>query len=270
MQKTVFWSASGAVGKSSLALACAGRLAQRGFRVLLVDLDLENPGLHLNLALASPPAGVAALVRLANQNRLTESEFERLSIRVNIHTGKLVLIPGLSTRTRSAEISAEGLLALFKFLEADFDWLIVDAATGFLLSESPTRANSFAQFVSRSDCTVLVSNTEPAAISRLVANWHLLKPNLPEHTVLVVNRVREGVLGKTVRQQITETFERLLNLSPALLIGDHSKEFDQAIRTGSLLEHGSKSTGASGAVESLVGLILNSPGELQLRVAKLG
>lgn len=270
MRKAVFWSAGGSVGKSSLALAGAVQLASRGLRVLLVDLDFENPGLHLNLALATPPAGIAALLRLASQKRLSSEEFERLTISLPSPNGKLVLIPGLPNRTRASEINAESLTELFQFCETEFDWVVIDAAVGCFLADQNTMSSSLIEFFSHSESVVVISSTEPTAIYRLVANWPQLRLVLPEQTHLVVNRVRESVLGKSVRQQVVETFERLLNLSPALMIGEHSKEFDQAIRTGNPIDSSSKSSTVSAAVQSLVGLILDSPSELQLRVAKLG
>ncbi len=50
---TTFWSFKGGVGRSMLAANVAAMLTSRGRRVLLWDLDVEAPGLHLIPALAA-------------------------------------------------------------------------------------------------------------------------------------------------------------------------------------------------------------------------
>lgn len=47
--RVVFFSIKGGVGRSTALAACAWKLAQQGKRVLVLDLDLESPGLSSNL-----------------------------------------------------------------------------------------------------------------------------------------------------------------------------------------------------------------------------
>ncbi|MDM7457164.1 MAG: AAA family ATPase [Tepidimonas sp.] len=48
-RRIVFFSIKGGVGRSTALAACAWRLAQAGKRVLVLDLDLESPGLSSSL-----------------------------------------------------------------------------------------------------------------------------------------------------------------------------------------------------------------------------
>jgi CobQ/CobB/MinD/ParA nucleotide binding domain len=50
MYTVTFYSYKGGVGRSLLVANCALYLAQLGFRVVALDLDLEAPGLHYKLA----------------------------------------------------------------------------------------------------------------------------------------------------------------------------------------------------------------------------
>ena len=53
VSRVVFYSIKGGVGRSTALAACAWALADSGQRVLVLDLDLESPGLSTSMLLAS-------------------------------------------------------------------------------------------------------------------------------------------------------------------------------------------------------------------------
>lgn len=79
MHTVTFYSYKGGVGRSLLVANCAVYLAQLGFRVVALDLDLEAPGLHYKFRAALPEGfeprrGVVDLIDdYATKNELYES-----------------------------------------------------------------------------------------------------------------------------------------------------------------------------------------------------
>ena len=116
-------SGKGGVGKTNLAVNLSVQLAQRGLRVILVDLDLglANADVLLNVDARHNLAHV-----VLGQKSLQE-------VLVEVSPG-LKLLPGSSGVSRIANLSdaeRESLLTELEDLEGSADFLVVDTGAGF-------------------------------------------------------------------------------------------------------------------------------------------
>ncbi|MEZ4448014.1 MAG: hypothetical protein R3B09_00960 [Nannocystaceae bacterium] len=131
---------AGAVGRSAVALNVAGLLAARGFRVLLVDADLEAPALsHL---VDAPGAGLSELLLAALAGDAPADALPRRLVRPPLPgalaepSGSLALLPAGGAAARLAEAAASGsrpaLEAVFKDMVEEtglFDHVLLDSSS---------------------------------------------------------------------------------------------------------------------------------------------
>ena len=94
--RVVFYSMKGGVGRSTALAACAWALAESGQRVLVLDLDLESPGLSTSLLPASrqPAYGITDwLVEDLVNNGDAILEEMHASLGTQQHGGQLIVVP---------------------------------------------------------------------------------------------------------------------------------------------------------------------------------
>ena len=94
--RIVFYSIKGGVGRSTALAACAWTLAKSGQRVLVLDLDLESPGLSTSLLPTSrqPAYGITDwLVEDLVNNGDDILEEMHASLGTQQHGGELIVVP---------------------------------------------------------------------------------------------------------------------------------------------------------------------------------
>jgi MinD-like ATPase involved in chromosome partitioning or flagellar assembly len=147
---TTFYSFKGGVGRSTALAFVANILATRGYRVVMIDLDLEAPGLSFAHPVDIPDANVCGVLDYIYQRDLTPDEdtpkIEDCIRQVNIPArGELYLIPagaydeGYIHRLADLDIHAlyqreknpihQLLGDVKRSLEPDI--ILIDARTGF-------------------------------------------------------------------------------------------------------------------------------------------
>lgn len=94
--RVVFYSIKGGVGRSTALAGCAWALAESGQRVLVLDLDLESPGLSTSLLPASrqPAYGITdwLVEDLVNNGDAILKEMHA-SLGTQQHGGELIVVP---------------------------------------------------------------------------------------------------------------------------------------------------------------------------------
>lgn len=120
-------------GRSFVAANLAQVLAlQPDCRVLLIDGDLRNPGLHSTLGTTAAPGLSDYLQR----------EVEELGIIQRGASDALFFIPSGSKVKRPTELVATGRLkALIERVETVFDWIVVDSPASIPVSDACLLAN---------------------------------------------------------------------------------------------------------------------------------
>ena len=258
-------SPCGSTGKTTVAINIALELAAEKARVLLIDGDTNGPAVANHFLVTEQPAGLAAALRIANQQRFDLDQLERLSFQFQKST--LRIMPGTQDLPSQA-IDESAIAMLLDTARSGFEYTVIDL--GCLNPSSESRQDFLTgSILSLADRTVLVCLADPIGIFRLLSAEASIK-SLPSSIDLVMNRVRNSVIA-SARREIGITLQRLSSLEPKAFLPDDPVHIDQAVRTGvpatSLSRSGTFRQALTGFVRAE---LLGRKGQLDSRVAKLG
>ncbi len=264
------WGPAGSPGKSTVATNVAAELALSGQRVLLVDLDTLAPSLALGLGLVDTPAGLSACLRLAEQNRLSIEELNRLTISISLGRNELKFMPGLSSANRWLEVSAERFEKLLMCLEDVVDHVVVDLPqatvfrSNFFHPSNMNAAESDRDTLLKSVLTkaaklVLVSGSDPVAAQRFLrAKEYLAELDPGTSPLVAVNRFRTSALGNRAKDELIETYMNLAQLRIDVFIPEDRENLDKAMLNGLPLALLKRSSPARVAIAELAKQLLVS------------
>jgi len=262
------WSGVGSPGRTTVAINIAAELALAGEKVLLIDLDTLGPAISLSLGLVDTPAGLSAALRLVEQGRFSASEFERLSVAIDLGRSELLFLPGLSSATRWQEVTAERLSALLASVAQYVDHVVLDLAQPTFSVSSrnhPSTMNSscrdelLADVLVRADKLVVISGCDPVAAKRFLdAQSYLTEVGRTADQYLAVNRFRTSTLGSDAKHEISQSYENLVKLRVDCFIPDDPENLDRAMRNGLPLALLKRSSPARIAINELAKQILIS------------
>jgi MinD-like ATPase involved in chromosome partitioning or flagellar assembly len=255
----------GSTGKTTVAINIALEIAAEKARVLLIDGDTRGPAVANHFLLSEQPAGLAAALRIATQQRFDLDQLERLSFQFQKST--LRIMPGSQDLPLQA-IDESAIAMLLDTARSGFEYTVIDL--GCLNPNSESRQDFLtSSILSLADRTVLVCLADPIGIFRLLSAEESITA-LPSAPDLVMNRVRNSVIA-SARREIGITLQRLSSLEPKAFLPDDPVHIDQAVRTGvpatSLSRSGSFRQSLTGFVRAE---LLGRKGQLDSRVAKLG
>ncbi|NBW73059.1 MAG: hypothetical protein EBR26_01425 [Microbacteriaceae bacterium] len=266
------FSGAGSPGRSTIAVNLASEFALAGQRVLLVDLDTLAPSISLQLGLTDTPAGLSALLRLVEQNRLSRTEFSRLTVRVDLGRNELIFIPGLSSAVRWPEVSMERVSGLLEAVKSQFDLVVFDLSQPVHTRsklQHPSLAMEdrdalLAGVLEASSKIVFISGSDPIAAKRFIdAKGFLSDTASKAEQFVVVNRFRTAALGPSAKNELEQTYERLLSLRIDCFIPDEPENFDRSIRNGLPLALLKRSSPARAELRQLANQILLSSAKAQ-------
>jgi len=192
-------SGKGGVGKTSVAVNLATRLAQMGRRVVLLDADLgcANADVMCNILPSGSLAHVVA-GRMPIERAMLDTP------------GGFKLVPGASGLAAMANLDpAEraGLLQSLRQVERQADVLLIDVGAGI-------GANVLG-FAEAADQVLVVTSSEPTAIADAYALIKTLSRRAPQSDVRVlVNMVRDDAEGRAVFARVAAVCQRFLDIRP--------------------------------------------------------
>jgi succinoglycan biosynthesis transport protein ExoP len=156
-------------GKSTIAAALAGQIAQVGCRVILVDCDLRNPALSRSLA---PDASVGILEVISGRQSLDAA------ICKDPITGMAFLPTANAFGVPNTDqiLASEAMKNLFSTLRSQYEYIIVDLSP--LAPVVDVRAT-----------------TELIDFYVFVVEWGATKIDMVQHTLQQAHRVYDNMLG---------------------------------------------------------------------------
>lgn len=192
------WGASGAPGRSTLALGIAHALAEDA-PTILIDGDLRNPSLAHMAGIPVDSSGIAALARAALRGALDEPGLEGALIP---YTDHLSILTGLTTPHRWREVGPAALDAIVTAAARTRPWVVVDLAAVSLdevadeTRQIGDRDDTTAAILRRADEVFCVARADVLGISRLA---HALawfgELGASAQPRIVINRVDSAATG---------------------------------------------------------------------------
>ena len=194
-RSVVLTSGKGGVGTSNLALNLAIALGEQGRRVVLVDADLGLANIDLLCGL-TPPRDLGDV--LAGECSLVEAIVEG--------PGGIRIVPGAHASRTLGELLVDAparLLAELARLEADADFLVVDAGSGL--------GPAITVLASSSDEVLVITTPEPTSVADAHAAIGRLR-RLPTAPVIraVVNQAASGREGADVLARLAASSRQFL------------------------------------------------------------
>lgn len=263
------WGSAGSPGKSTLATNIASELTLAGHRVLLIDLDTLAPSLALALGLVDTPAGLSACLRLAEQQRLTKDEYERLTVSIALGRHELRFMPGINSAHRWQEVTSERFEKLLMAIATYVDYVVVDLpqATDFktrvlhpstLANQDQLSRDSLLRSVlEKATKLVLISGCDAVAAQRfLTTAEYLAEIRRTSQVYVVVNRFRTTTLGARAKDELEQTYLNLAKLRIDCFIPDDSLNIDKAMLNGLPLALLKRSSPARLAISQLTKQLL--------------
>lgn len=235
-QLLTFWSAAGSPGRTTLALAVATELAEGGKNVFLIDADTYAPAIDVLLGLNDHPAGLAAACRLVSQERFDLEQLRRLSVSFDVGGRALTIMTGLSSASRWPEVAPERLSEIIQVASQEFDFIVLDVASGIegqikSVSTSSDRNSISRWAVASANQVIVVAGADPVGIARHLDAMSAISELQPKGEVItLVNRLRTSVLGLSAKQQITQTLAGLGQLQVAGFVPDDPAAADAALK----------------------------------------
>ncbi|WP_022881601.1 AAA family ATPase [Gryllotalpicola ginsengisoli] len=279
----VVWGPTGAPGRTSLAVSIAAELALTGAHVALVDADSYGGSVAPWLGLLDEAPGFAAACRLAGAGQLTRVEIDRVAQYVPTPRGALAVLTGIARASRWPELGQDRVGRVLAALAGWFQHVVVDVGFNLEADEeiasdlfAPRRNAATLAALEAATQLVCVGAADPVGLSRLLrCQPEAARLAAGARSHVVVNRVREGVVGARPEAQIAAALERFGGMVPAALVPEDQPAFDLAMRTAQPLAAVAPRSAARLAVRQLVtGPILGveepAPGRRRTRPARRG
>ena len=229
------WGPAGAPGRTTLAVALAAELAQRGRATVLVDADPYGGTVAQQLGILDEVSGLLAAARMAHAQALAES-FSSVTRLVNDH---LSVVTGLPRPDRWAEVRTRAFEELVEVARSHGQ-VVID--TGFALEDDgsadfgsrPSRNQLTLSALASADEIVVVGLADPVGLSRLARALVELRELTGGSAVrVVVNRMRPS-LGWSEKEVagMVSGFARLAGLH---FLPEARETVDQALVSGRTL-----------------------------------
>jgi len=265
------WGPEGAPGRTSLAIALAGELADasrdRGATIALADADTRAAAIAPALGLLDEAPGFAAACRLAGSGSLDRAQFERIAQPHRAGRGDIQVLTGLGRASRWPELTTDRVSGV---LTTARDWAevtVVDVAAGFEHDEelmtdlnAPRRNAATIEVLRSADLVVAVGAADPIGLARFLrAHAELAELVEPDRVLSVINKVRSSAIGLNPSAQLRQTLARFGGIEAPVLVPWDPSAFDAAVLSGRALLDAAPRSAARAAVKELSRLVVIAP-----------
>lgn len=191
------WGATGAPGRTTVAVGTAAALARAGRSTLLLDADPYGGAVAQHLGILDEASGLLALSRHANSGTLTP---DRVLAGARTVGERLGVLTGLPRPDRWTEIRSRNLAEVVHRAAEAAEHVVVDAGFGAEVDPSRSvpsprsRDALVTSVLQAADELVVVGSAEPVGLTRLarlLVDCRQVRADGPAH--VVVNRMRSGL-----------------------------------------------------------------------------
>lgn len=235
------WGPTGAPGRTTVAVNLAAEFAVLGRATLLVDVDTYGGAVAQALALLDEAPGIAGAARAANQGLLDLPALARHARQLD--GSRLRVLTGISRTERWPEIRPSSLEVVWNLARGLAEITVADCAfclepddeVGFDTS-APRRNGATIATLGQADVVLAVGSADPVGMQRLVRGLAELAERMPAADVqVVVNRLRQSVVGPYPERQVREALRRYAGAHRVAVIPDDPAGADAAMASGRTL-----------------------------------
>ncbi len=258
------WGPTGAPGRTTIAAGVAGELAHQGVSTLLADADVYGGVLAQVLGVLDDAPGVAAAARMANAGTLDVAALASVARTVS---PRLRLLSGLNRADRWPELRPSAVSAVWSAARRLAEVTVVDC--GFSLEQdeeliydtaAPRRNGATLTTLEMADRVLVVGSADPVGLQRLIRGLSELGEVLPASTsVVVVNRLRTGVVPGNPDRQVRAALERFAAVTDVVAVPYDRSGFDAALAGGRQLREVAPNSPARRALAELAASIVGRP-----------
>ncbi len=200
----------GGTGKSNITANLSAQFAQKGYRVGVIDTDIQSPGIHVLFGLDEEKMDKALNDYLWGRCAIEDAAYDVSS---QMGKGKVVVMSGgiylIPSSIRAGEIARvlregydvgllnDGFRALIERLELDY--LFIDTHPG--LNEETLLS------IAISDLLIIILRTDYQDFQGTAVTVDVARKLEVPHLYLVVNKAISSYEPETLRHQIEETYE---------------------------------------------------------------
>ncbi|MGY1824852.1 AAA family ATPase [Blastococcus sp. SYSU DS0541] len=234
------WGATGAPGRTTVAVGLADESARLGVPTLLVDADVHGGVVAQVLGLLDESPGLAGAARQAGLGTLDGAALAALAWAVR---PDLRVLTGLARADRWPELRPAAVAAVLDEARHLAQLTVVDCAFGVEDDEelsfdtaAPRRNGATLAVLEQADTVLCVSGADPVALQRCVRALDQLHDVLPDvEPELVVNQLRRGPVPGDPRQEVGDALARFTGRRPRFFLPADRRATDAALAAGRTL-----------------------------------
>lgn len=234
------WGATGAPGRTTVAVTLADELARLGGRTLLVDADVYGGVVAAHLGLLDDSPGLAAACRHAAGGRLDPSVLAGLAWQLG---ERLRVLTGLPRADRWPELRPAGVTAVLDAGRGLAEFTVVDL--GFSVEQdeelsydtaAPRRNGATLAALDAADLVLVVGAADPIGVQRLVRGLaELREADVQTPVWIALNRVRAGAVPGDPEAELAAAVRRFTGQDPVAYLPADVASLDAAVAVGRTL-----------------------------------
>lgn len=225
---TVF-GPKGGLGKTTIAVNLAVKLAEMNKKVALVDLDLQFGDAHIFLDI-DPSDTIAELI-----NEFFSSDIDTVRSFMTVHSSGVHLLASPKSPEYAEVISAEKIQSLLGLLRTYYDFVIVDTAPSFNdISITALESSSNIIFVTGIDISILKNSK--LSISLMDSLKQIDKIGIVVNRAVDMNSITvsdvEKILGQPIMARVPSDYKvavTALNRGEPFVIGAPTTKLSESI-----------------------------------------
>ena len=214
------WGASGAPGRSTIAINIAAMAAREGLRVCLIDADTHAPSVSALLGMVEDYSGLSQLCLMADRATLTTDKVRETVSTIAVEDHYLDVLTGITRASRWPEIRSTPFVSLLHLIRDMYDLVIIDVAHPIEEDEelsfdgiAPRRNAATLTALENSQTVIVVGSGDVLGIPRLMLAYEELQEKIqrwesaPEVNIWV-NKLRHHAVGTNAIHGINRAWER--------------------------------------------------------------
>lgn len=242
------WGATGAPGRTTVAVGLADEAARLGVSTMLIDADSYGGVVAQVLGLLDDVPGLAAAARQASMGTLTDQSLAGYALRLGPN---LSVLTGIARPDRWPELHADALRTVFEIARTGVGLIVVDCGFSIESDEeivydtmAPRRNGATLSALEQADLTLCVRAADPVGLQRMFRALSDLRAELPALSPrIVLNKVRKGVIPGDPRRELAEAVHRYAGRDDPIYLPFDQRAVDAALAIGKTLGESAPGSG---------------------------